>query len=86
VKSFSDHDSVPSDPITFEDKCNQGRALPDPNLLAMHTVCAQVAHMSGAAGYEDLDADHDGEDPSRVSAGDATTRVEAQQIVSIAAS
>lgn len=26
-------------------------ALPDPGLLALHAVCARVAHMSGAAEY-----------------------------------
>lgn len=27
--------------------------LPDPRLLALHAVCARVAHMSGAAEYID---------------------------------
>lgn len=47
--------SVPDDVIReCETKGNLTPALPDPDLIALHAVCARVAHMSGAAEYIDM--------------------------------
>ena len=43
--------------VTFSPNDN-GLALPDPRLLALHATCARVAHMSGAAeAFEKVERD-----------------------------
>lgn len=43
--------------VTFRSHAKNA-PLPDPNLLALHAVCARVAHMSGAAeAFDKLDRD-----------------------------
>ena len=50
---------------------DNGIALPDPRLLALHAVCARVAHISGAAEYFD-DMTWDAEE-TQILANDGST-------------
>ena len=47
--------------VTFSATDSQNLPVPLPSLLALHAICCEVAHFSGAAGYI-VKVYHDSED------------------------
>ncbi|KAJ3899282.1 hypothetical protein F5879DRAFT_523733 [Lentinula edodes] len=58
VKGFKQTQMVPGHDIKFSTDDPEFYPVPDRELIALHAMCAKVAHMSGAGAYvEDLDRD-----------------------------
>ncbi|KAJ3859242.1 hypothetical protein EV359DRAFT_86640 [Lentinula novae-zelandiae] len=58
VKKFKQTQMVPGHDIKFSTDDSEFYPVPDRKLIALHAMCAKVAHMSGAGAYvEDLDRD-----------------------------